>query len=270
MRFIEEKKFKDIGPFCLCENIYFVGTCAVSVHLIDTGDGLIMIDTGYPFMRDVILENMCLLGFDIRDVKLILHSHGHYDHYGNTQYFKQPSGAKTCISRIDNDIINGTLDLSWAVELGYERIPPFNCDVLLEDGDIVSLGNTEIRCLLAPDHTAGVLCFFLDVEHEGIVLHVAMHGGVGMGSMRREFLDRYNLGTAQRKQFRRDVERLAQIPDDVVLGNHPYQNRTEEKIVRAASGERDVFIDSGEWTRLMENCAAQYDAMLVEEREKGI
>lgn len=267
---MEEKKIRDIEPFCLCGNVYFVGSSAVSVHLIDTGDGLIMIDTGYPFMRDAILENIRLLGFDIRNVKMILHSHGHYDHYGNTQYFKQLSGAKTYISRIDNDILNGTLDLSWAVELGCGRIPSFSCDVLLEDGDIVSLGNTKIRCLLAPGHTAGVLCFFLDVEHDGRILHAAMHGGIGMGSMRREFLDRYNLGTTLREQFRRDVEKMVQIPVDVVLGNHPYQNRTEEKLVRVAAGERDVFIDSSEWARLMKTCADQYDAMLAEELEKGI
>ncbi len=263
-----ESVIRDIEPFCLCENVYFIGASAVSVHLIDTGDGLIMIDTGYPFMRDAILENMRLLNFDICDVKMILHSHGHYDHYGNTQYFKQLSGAKTYISRIDNDILNGTLDLSWAVELGYERIEPFDCDVLLEDGDTLALGNAKIRCLLAPGHTAGVLCFFFDVVHDGRVLHVAMHGGIGMGSMRREFLDRYNLSTALRERFRRDIGKLAQMHVDVVLGNHPYQNKTAEKLMRAAAGERDVFIDSGEWARLMESCAVQYDVMLAEELGK--
>lgn len=53
----------------------------------------------------------------------IFHSHGHIDHFGCTQRFQELSGAKTYISRIDNDIVNGRYDLSWAKELAYERLP---------------------------------------------------------------------------------------------------------------------------------------------------
>ena len=48
----------DIAPFKLLGNIYFVGTKAASSHVIDTGDGLIMIDTGYEHTAPVILESM--------------------------------------------------------------------------------------------------------------------------------------------------------------------------------------------------------------------
>ena len=267
---MEYQAIRDIEPFRLCGNIYFVGTSAVSVHLIDTGEGLIMIDTGYPFMREAILENMRRIGYRIEDVRIILHSHGHYDHYGNTEYFKQRSGANTCISRIDNDILNGTLDLSWATELGYDRIPPFNCDMLLEDGDWVRLGNTKIHCKLSPGHTAGVLCFFFDVQENGRTLRVAMHGGIGMGSMKRDFLDRYGLGDSLRQRFRREVETLKTLPVDVVLGSHPDQNNTQEKLVLRAAGDTDVFINPGEWARLMEKCASQYDAMVAEEDAKPV
>jgi len=114
----------DIQPFRLCENIYFVGSTKVSVHLIKTEDGLVMIDTGYPDMYEQILDSMDDLGFNPKDICAIFHSHGHIDHFGCTQKFKELSGAKTYISRIDNDIVNGTLDLSWAKELGYNRLPP--------------------------------------------------------------------------------------------------------------------------------------------------
>ena len=72
----------DMKPFRLAGNIYFVGTYKASSHLIDTGDGLILIDTGYEETADVIVESVGALGFDIRDIKYILHSHGHYDHAG--------------------------------------------------------------------------------------------------------------------------------------------------------------------------------------------
>lgn len=123
------------------------------MHIIDTKDGLVMIDTGYPDMYDQILDSMNELELNPADICAIFHSHGHIDHFGCTQKFKELSGAKTYISRIDNDIVNGKLDLSWASELGYDRLPPFDCDVLVEDGEKFSFGDVVVRCRLTPGHT---------------------------------------------------------------------------------------------------------------------
>ena len=54
----------DIQPFKLYDNIYFVGSSRVSVHIIDTKDGLVMIDTGHPDMYEQILDSMNELGLD--------------------------------------------------------------------------------------------------------------------------------------------------------------------------------------------------------------
>lgn len=37
-----------VDPFCIHEGLYYVGDKVVSSHLIDTGEGLILIDTGFP------------------------------------------------------------------------------------------------------------------------------------------------------------------------------------------------------------------------------
>ena len=113
----DNKEIK-LEAFRLHSNVYFIGSEAVSVHLIDTNLGLVLIDTGYPNMGELILENIKKLGFDPKNICAIFHSHGHIDHFGNTEMLVRLSGAKTYISRIDNDILNGTYDLSWAKELG--------------------------------------------------------------------------------------------------------------------------------------------------------
>ena len=82
-----------IEPFRLWNNVYFVGSQAVSVHMIDTGDGLLLIDTGFPFMREEIVRNIRSLGFDPTQIRGILHSHGHYDNFVNTLYLKSIIGA---------------------------------------------------------------------------------------------------------------------------------------------------------------------------------
>ena len=263
-------KNQRIPPFRMADNIWFVGGRAVSCHVIDTGEGLIMIDTGYPFMGDQILASMSEVGLDPADLRVLLHSHGHYDHIGNTLRFKALSGAKTYISRVDNDIVNGTLDLSWARELGYPRLTPFDCDVLLDDGDVVALGNTRIDCRLAPGHTAGTLAFFIHTLHNGRPVTCAMHGGVGVNSMKRDFLERYGLSTDCRDQFREGLHRLARERVDMVLGNHPDQNGTEAKLARVQAGEADACFDPDEWRRFLAGREVILDNMLIEEAAKSI
>ena len=93
----------NIKPFKMYGNLYFVGSTKVSVHIIKTDCGLVMIDTGYPDMYEQILDSMHELNLDPKDICAIFHSHGHIDHYGCTREFKELSGAKTYISRIDNE-----------------------------------------------------------------------------------------------------------------------------------------------------------------------
>ena len=253
-----------IEPFRLWNNVYFVGSQAVSVHLVDTGDGLLLIDTGYPFMREEIVGNIRRLGFDPARIRVLLHTHGHYDHYGNTLYLKKLSGATTCVSRIDNEIINGRRDLSWAAELGYERLEPFDCDRLLEDGEVVNLGDTRVLCRLAPGHTEGTMAFFF--ESGG--LRLAMHGGVGLNSMAAGFLEARALPRDLPERFRAGLHALKAEPVDIVLGNHPDQNDTEAKAERLRRGDARAFVDPGEWTRFLENCEVRLDEMLARERSE--
>lgn len=252
----------DIPPFKMTDNIYFIGSRAVSVHLIDTSEGLILIDTGYPDMQEQILTSMRTLGFDPSDIRILLHSHGHYDHIGSTMYFKDISGARTYISRIDNDIVSGRRNLSWADELGYEPLPPFDCDILLADGDTVALGNTRIVCRLAPGHTEGTMCFFFETEKDGHKYTAAMHGGVGTNSMEKAFLNKYGLPLELRETFRQNLRRFANIPVDVVLGNHPDQSDTEGKLQRILNGEKDACIDPSEWKRFMKACEDRLDKLI--------
>ncbi len=255
----------DIKPFRLYGNLYFVGSTKVSVHIIETECGLVMLDAGYPDMYDQILWSIRELGFDPKDICAIFHSHGHIDHFGCTERLKQLSGAKTYISRIDNAIANGTYDLSWAKELNLPRIDPFDCDILVEDGDVFTFGNTTIRCVLTPGHTEGVLSFFVNVEENGRSIIAAMHGGVGMNSMTAEFLESYGFSKECRDIFRKGLHCLKHEKVDLVMGNHPEQNDTVGKQKRLAAGEASV-VDAEEWIRFLEKTEETLDALILSEQ----
>lgn len=252
-----------LQPFRMHGNLYFIGNEEVSVHLIDTDKGLVLIDSGYPHMYGLIVDNIKKMGFDPENICAILHSHGHIDHYGTARELTALSGAKTYISRIDNAIVNGTYDLSWAVELGLERIPPFDCDVLMEDGDTFDFGNTTVRCVLSPGHTDGVMSFIVTLD-DGCV--AAMHGGAGMNSMRGDFLRRYGLSFDCRRKFKEALERLLAEKVDLVLGNHPEQNDTKGKMLKVLAGDGEI-LDREEWRRLLESLKADIDRLSEKDPE---
>jgi len=259
---VNNNHISDIAPFRMLGNVYFVGSSAVSVHIIDTGAGLIMIDTGYPNMHDQILHSMRTLGLEPANLRAIILTHGHYDHTGCALEFKALSGAKIFIGKPDNDIINGKRNLSWADELGYERLPDFNADVLLDDSSVFELGNTRIWFRLAPGHTEGTLAIFFDTEHDGKVYTCGMHGGAGVNSLVPSFLKKYDLPLSLPDTFRSGLKALAEIHVDAVLGNHPCQNDTTGKLARVQAGEKDACIDPKEWQRFLLECDRNLDAAL--------
>lgn len=257
------KIISDIPPFEMCDKVYFVGSTKVSVHVIKTQSGLVMIDTGYPDMLGVILNGMEALGLDPKDICAIFHSHGHIDHFGCTIKLKELSGAKTYISRIDNDIINGKLPLSWAAELDITPLPFFNCDVLVEGGECFDFGDVKLRCVPTPGHTDGVLSFFISLKDSDRPITVAMHGGVGLNSMTIDYLNKYGLSPSCRDVFRKGLHSLSNEKVDLVLGNHPEQNDTAGKQKLRLKGES--VIDSTEWKRFLINTEKELDKLFEKE-----
>lgn len=264
---MENREKSNIQAFRMYENLYFVGSTRVSVHIIETDEGLIMLDTGYPDMYEQILDSMSDVGLSPKDICAIFHSHGHIDHFGCTQKFKALSGAKTYISRIDNDIVNGTYNLSWAEELKYEVLPPFDCDVLIEDGDTFTFGDTKVRCVLSPGHTQGTMSYFINIGKGEKSIIAAMHGGAGSNSMSAKFLNKYGLSFDCREQFVEALHKLKEEHVDLVMGNHPGQNDTKGKLLKVLSGNGTV-IDSEEWVRVLET--AEYNLKDHMEKEKNM
>ena len=73
--------------------MYYIGIGWVSAYLVDTGDGLIMIDALYGDFVDTAIEDIKGLGFDPEDLEYILVTHGHFDHVGGAGEFQQQFGA---------------------------------------------------------------------------------------------------------------------------------------------------------------------------------
>lgn len=258
---------EDIAPFHLYGKLWHIGGKSGPSYLFDTDDGLLLLDTGYPKTGYLMFRNMYELGFNPRDIRWILHSHGHFDHIGMTRALVEMTGAKTYIGAPDRDYVNGTVDLTWAKELGSCFDEPFEPDVLLHDGDILHFGKLTFRCVAAPGHTPGTMAYFFDLEENGVVRHAAMHGGVGFNSMKMSFLREYGLSADCRTQFLEGLQRLKKEHVEVVVGNHLGTFYVEEKLRRRKENPDgpNPFVDPSEWIRFLTHTEMKFRTLLAED-----
>ena len=81
-------------PFHVVGNIYYVGSKGVAAYLLVSPKGHILLDGTLAENVPIIERNIVELGFKLRDVKILLNSHAHFDHAGALAQLKKDSGAR--------------------------------------------------------------------------------------------------------------------------------------------------------------------------------
>lgn len=263
--YVKERDF--VPPTKIFGNLYFVGTRPASTHIVDTGEGIILFDAGYLESLPVVIENMKTLGFSSGDIKYILLTHGHIDHAGAARRLREMSGAKIAIGAVDREYVNGERDLTYAREFEM-KFDFFEPDILLSDGDEITLGNTTVRAVATPGHTPGAMSYFFSVSDGESAYTAGLHGGMGTNTLTREYLDKYALPYSLREDFVRSMIRLNEERVDIFLGNHMQHNHTEEKAKRLAGGDALAFVDSDEWAPYNLWCIENLGNMIRKESEQ--
>ncbi len=237
-----------IEPFKIFGNLYYVGDRKVCAHLIDTGDGLILFDSGYRHALHLLLESIRSLGFDPSDIRYIIHSHGHFDHFGGSCELRRMYGCKVMMSRTDTDLLREDPEralLCYAPQKYDEVCMP---DIELNDNDVITLGNTSIRCILTPGHTGGTMTFFFDASDGEKTYKVGYMGGVGFLSIYKDYCKKYGLPLDMCQRLKESICRVWDEPVDIVIGNHPNQNCTiEKRLWMLENPEKNPFINSEAW-----------------------
>ncbi len=94
------------------------------------------------------------------DLRYILLTHGHFDHIIGAKSVKEKYGAKVVISKADEPMLSSA-KLSLAA---FCNAPQNNveADVIVEDGDEITLGETKIKVMATPGHTSGSVCYIAE------------------------------------------------------------------------------------------------------------
>jgi metallo-beta-lactamase class B len=210
-------------PMQVFDNLYFVGTGGVASWALKTSDGLILIDAlnNDSEAERYIDEGLRTLGLDPADIRYLLITHGHGDHYGGHAYLAEKYKPRVVMSEQDwLGLEKPTLEFSsprWG--------QPPKRDIAVKDGEVLTLGDTPMQLYVTPGHTPGTLSLIFPVYDQGVEHQVALWGGTGLnfGPDRQRIL----AYSASAERFR---ELAKEQGADIFMSNHPARDGARERL----------------------------------------
>lgn len=263
------------APFTVFGNTHFVGTQGLSSVLIDTGEGLVLIDVALPQSAPLIDANITALGLRTTDIRYILTSHAHYDHLGGVRSMQRYTSATVLASPStaqalglghpvpeDPQYGTGPDDVFPAITSGIRT---------MTDGETVTLGGTTITAHHTPGHTPGATTWTWQSCAGARCLNM-----VYVDSLTAVSKDgyRYTDHPGLVESFRATLAKVAALPCDVLISTHPSATRMDDKVAARAKGglapgaPGDPFVDAGACKALAALSAKNLDARVASETAK--
>ena len=133
-----------------------LGELGANCYLLDCGNNeVIAIDIGGTPQKVLnILKTQNL------NLKAILLTHGHYDHVAGVESVRQATGAEVYIHEKDAIMLESG-EANLAYQLTSEVYQPVQKYQVIQDGDILKIGNLEIQVMHTAGHTAGSVCYLI-------------------------------------------------------------------------------------------------------------
>ncbi len=229
----------------------------VSVYLLDTGEGLALIDTGYERTLYLVIDRMYSIGFNPRDVKKIFLTHYHGDHSQGARLLQELAGGKEhCEIWLSKE------DELMHQETAFDTTPmpclPYEVTNFYDDDTPIKMGRFTIRTKLCPGHTLGVTSFFFDDtdEETGKTYRCAVHGGMGTGTMYpgSDMGVREHVTPETAFRFVKDCLEMAEWPVDINMSSHLNQTNIDENMPEDTN-DYTWFVTDYSWHDMLVNRA---------------
>ena len=259
-------EYQKIAPFKVMDNVYYVGPGSVSVWLVPTSAGLILFDTAQEPYVDYVIDNIRKVGFDPKNIKYILLTHGHLDHFGGANKIKALSGARVALTEGDWNFMEQQAK-ARPPKAGDE--PPAR-DMVIKEGDTITLGDTKVKVYVLPGHTPASPAYELTVYDNKKPYKGFVFGGPGPRN-----------GVEGGTEFLKSIERLEKSFTDVqvalnvhsYLNSYPYPNNMgllEMRDVKAKNPNGpNPFINNALWRQWLKDAHAGAVKYIAEEKAKA-
>ena len=275
--FAQQRISSPVGPpenwvrpfegFRVIGNLYGVGSYDLSVFLITTDDGHILINTGLRDSTQMIRNNIESLGFRLEDVKILLTQQAHWDHTAALAEIKEITDAEIWATVRDARVLEdgGFSDPHFG---GRESFRPVDVDKIIRDGEVIRLGELELTVHHHPGHTEGSSSYSMAVigedEEEYNVL-VANMGTINNG--KNLTVDPTYNGVAE--DFIATYEKQRQLEVDVWVAAHNSQYNMHEKYRSGQPYNPQTFVDPVGFLRAIENLERRYEDYIAAEQTQN-
>jgi metallo-beta-lactamase class B len=258
---------KPFEPFKVIGNIYYVGASDVASYLITTDKGHILIDSGFEETVPMIENNVKKLGFDLKDVKIILNNHAHYDHAGGLKLLKEKTGAKLfSVKEQAKSLENGDRDnFAFGDDISFT---PVRVDKIIKDGQKIKLGKTELKTQLIPGHTKGCTAWTMNIKENDQKLNVIFLGSVS--NLNYNLIDNPKYPNIAR-DFVNTFAKLKKLKPDVFLGSHAQFFKMSKKVeLMKKDNSKNHFIDPEGYTSFIKRNEKDFLDKLAKQKELKI
>ena len=221
-------------------NLYAVGTYDLAVFLVTSNDGHFLINTGLEDSVPLVRENIESVGFRLEDVKVLLTTQAHWDHTAALAEIKELTGAEMWATAGDAPVLEdgGFSDPHFG---GRQSFPPVAVDRIIEDGEVLELGNTRMTVLLSPGHTAGSVSYTLALYENGVDYDVIIANMATINDGKRLVVDPTYPGVAD--DFAETFRKQKALSIDVWVASHGGQYNLHDKYEPGQRYHPDTFYD---------------------------
>jgi metallo-beta-lactamase class B len=230
---------KPAPPVRIFGNTYFVGTCGISSILITSKQGHILIDGGTEADGSLIAHNIQNLGFRLSDVKIILQSHEHFDHVGGVARLQQLTGAQVFASPAAAAVLRTGAAGKDDPQAGLSKpFPAARVDHVIQDGEMVRVGDSIVIAVATPGHTPGALTWHWGSCDGGICRQIVYADSLTPVS-RDDY--RFSDHAAYLQAYRASFAKVAALDCDILITPHPSSSGMPDRLAgRAPLEDRDA------------------------------
>lgn len=233
-------------PFQITDQIYFVGNTYVSTYLIDTGNGLVLIDPALAETAYLVFDSIRKLGFDPKDIRHIFLSHAHFDHCAATRFFQEYCHAETWLGKDDMFFLTDRQDLICAMT----AMPEFTVHATYDYTKPLVLGNVTFEFHHCPGHTPGTTTMVIHTTQHGKPVIAAMHGGLGLNGLTYEELAQNRLPAHLQADYVQQLKDMMKLHVDIVIPSHNH-NYDMLANYKKDDGSRTAFTDPEGWQKML-------------------
>ncbi|HJO11754.1 MAG: MBL fold metallo-hydrolase [Gammaproteobacteria bacterium] len=251
-------------PAKVYDNLYFVGGKVHTSWALTTSDGIIIIDTIFPYnSEELIIGGLEKLGLNPADIKYVIISHAHGDHIGGAQILQERYGAQVAMGAADWDLVT-------TYPNRYATMAPKR-EIVATDGMQLILGDTIVSLWETPGHTPGTLSYTFTVFDNGRPVSVAYSGGTAFNFVNNTpdpGIENFQIYIEAQQHIAQQAEAVAA---SVLLSNHSeFDNAVNRNKMLAGRGDGPHPYEVGaEWVQryfqVMQGCARAAQLRLEKE-----